>query len=173
MKKRAGEWRWKGVWETLETTIPVIKAADLYSRTHQAKPKMMETIWYMTEVYKIHSVTPVSFYVKLKDIRWNPCMLVSKPEKMCLKQNTVKLWNVLLLYISDDNILHRFKRRIIKLIGEKSFKDCWTRMNYLWLRGSLNSNFTVQLFWDVPPHALSTLCSLFGTSYWPLQDRRY
>lgn len=162
LKKRAGILRWKGVWETLEATFPVIKAADLYSRMHRAKTKVKEIIWFTTEIvwftteiYKIHSVNTVSFYTKVEIIKWNPCTLVSKPEKMCLK-HTVKLWNVLLQYIFYDNRLHRFKITIMKLIGAKSYKDCWTQINYLWLKGSLNYNFTVQLFRDVPSHLLLT-----------------
>lgn len=55
----------------LEATFPVIQAADLDSVMHEAKKKtqMMETVLNMTEVYKICSVTPVYFYVKLEDIK--------------------------------------------------------------------------------------------------------
>lgn len=55
----------------MEATFPAIKAADLDSVMHQAKKKkqMMGTVWNMTEVYKICSVTPVYFYVKLEDIK--------------------------------------------------------------------------------------------------------
>lgn len=177
-RKEQEYWDGKGSDKHWRQPFPVIKAADLYSRMHWAKTKVKEIVWitteivwFTTEIYKIHSVNTVSFYTKVEIIKWNPCTLVSKPEKMCLK-HTVKLWNVLLQYIFYDNRLHRFKMTIMKLIGAKSYKDCWTQINYLWLKGSLNYNFTVQLFQGVRSHVLSTLCSSLGTCYWPLQDRR-
>lgn len=130
--------------------------------------------------HKVHSVTPVPFYVKVEGS--NEIHVLPPTETHVLEPpkqgkgaqcHTVNLWNLLLQRTCGDNRLQGLGRSVIKLMGEKSFKDCWTQINGLWLRGIPEFQFHCPAVLGRPPHAPSALSSSLGTCCWPLQTRRF
>lgn len=130
--------------------------------------------------HKVHSVTPVPFYVQLEGS--NEIHVLPPTETHVLEPpkqgkgaqyHTVNLWNLLLQRTCGDNRSQGLGRSVIKLMGEKSFKDCWAQINSLWLRGIPEFQFHSPAVLGRPPHAPSALRSSLGTCCWPLQTRRF
>lgn len=98
-----------------------------------------------------------------------------KKENMLKTKHTFQLWNVLLQYITDDSRLHRLKRGIMKLIGEKSLRTIAHKLPLAQgvLEFQFHSSAVLGYFFFLLSYRLSILCSSLGTCYWLLQDRKH